>query len=176
MADEDYMPDPRDLEACPACGSGRIACVLGLKDRLDFCMQCQRVWEPIPLDEPYTLDGEQLPFQVPCDNCAFRGNSPERAQEEGEFWKHLQLELAYGGQFYCHKGVPFSVVDGSTGLVDPTDRGFEFPRIQKSADIAGKCHPYQAYDTERMRLCRGYLNAHVGPLLKKVLSLKQQGE
>ncbi len=38
------------------------------------------------------------------------------------------------------------------------------------ADLAGKCHPYSAYDTDRMRLCRGYLNAHVAPLLKKALA------
>jgi hypothetical protein len=166
MADEDYMPDPRDLEACPACGSGRIACVLGLKDRLDFCMQCHRVWERLPLDEPYTIDGEQLAFRRPCDNCAFRGDSKERADRDG--WQHLQSMLGNGGEFYCHKGVPFNPMrEGG--------EGFEFPKKESTVDLAGTCHPYQHYDKDRMRLCRGYLNAHIGPLVKKMLHQRQRG-
>src|SRR5579863_1467699 len=144
-----YVPDERPLEACPACGSGRIACVLGLKDRLDFCMQCQKVWEPLPAGEPYTVDGEQLPFKIPCNNCAFRGGSTERKDKDG--WKDLQQMLSFGGQFYCHKAVPFNVVnEEGEPAIAPGDRGFLFPRKQASADIAGACHPYQAYDTERM--------------------------
>jgi hypothetical protein len=165
------MSADRDLEACPSCGSGRIACVLGLTvDRLDFCMQCYRVWEPLPPGEPHTVDGEQLPFRVPCENCAFRGGSAERQQEDGAYWQDLQQMLRSGGQFYCHKGVPFRVVnpDGEPATA-PGDRGFEFPRKTATVDLAGETHPYQHYDKERMRLCRGYLNAHVGPLLKKVL-------
>jgi hypothetical protein len=163
MSSEEYVPDERILEACPSCGSGRIACVMHTE--LDFCMSCHRVWERLPPDEPYTIDGEQLAFNVPCDNCAFRGNSEERADAEG--WRYLQNTLARGGEFYCHKGVPFTVKSGAQ-ITDPHSRPFEFPKVTASVDLAGKCHPYQMYDKTRMRLCRGYLNAHVAPLLKKV--------
>lgn len=165
-----YVRDERMQVACPSCGSGRIACVLGLQERLDFCMKCHRVWEPLPAGEPYTIDGEQLAFKIPCDNCAYRGNSVERQDPEG--WRDLQQMLENGGEFYCHKGVPFSVVDPKApgALVDAGDRGFEFPRKESSVDIGGECQPYQHYDKDRMRLCRGYLNAHIGQLLKKVLA------
>lgn len=165
---ESYIPDQRALEACPSCGSGRIACVLGLSiDRLDFCMKCHRVWEPLPAGEPHTIDGEQLAFKVPCDNCAFRGGSAERQDKQG--WAQLQSMLANGGEFFCHKGVPFRVVnDAGEAAVAPGDRGFEFPKVARTVDVAGACHPYQQYDKERMRLCRGYLNAHIARLLKEV--------
>lgn len=165
-----HKPEERDLEACPSCGSGRIACVLGLSvDRLDFCMRCHRVWEPLPAGEPHTRDGEQMAFRRPCDNCAFRGGSAER--EDRTEWQNLQSMLAHGGQFYCHKGVPFKVVnDAGEAAVAPGDRGFEFPRVARTVDVAGACHPYQDYDRGRMRLCRGYLNAHVGPVLKRMLT------
>lgn len=159
---EPYVEVVRDLTACPNCGSGRLACVLGLHLGLDFCVQCFRVWERLPAGEPYTVDGEQLPFEVPCDNCAFRGGSQER--KDPEAWKDLQQMLTFGGEFYCHKAVPFRAV--------PTEgeQGFEFPRKQATLDLGGECKPYQQYDKDRMRLCRGYLNAHVGPLVRKVFA------
>lgn len=160
---EHYVSEDRDLEACPSCGSGRICCIVGLSDGLDFCMECHRVWERLPAGEPYTQDGEQLAFKVPCDNCAFRGHSTERAKVDD--WKILQDMLAGGGQFYCHKGVPFQV-DPNRGRHE----GFEFPRKVKTVDIAGEAHPYQHYDTDHMRLCRGYLNAHIAPILKKAIA------
>jgi hypothetical protein len=167
MCSNDYSPDERILEACPSCGSGRICCVIGLD--FDFCMKCHRIWERLDPKEAYTIDGEQMAFHTPCDNCAFRGDSPERKDKEG--WKHLQAMLNGGGEFYCHKGVPFNVMNADgTGPVEAGDRAFLFPRKEGNVDIVGVCKPYQRYDTERMRLCRGYLNAHVGPLLKKVFA------
>jgi hypothetical protein len=165
-----YKPDQRILEACPSCGSGRLLCVLGLATLgLDLCLACFRVWERLPPGEPYTIDSEQLPFKIPCDNCAFRGASPER--QDALAWGDLQQMLAMGGAFYCHKGVPFKIRNAAgEPAVAEGARGFEFPRKAATVDIVGECHPYQHYDTERMRLCRGYLNAHIGPLLKKVLS------
>jgi hypothetical protein len=154
-----YIPDKQILEACPSCQSGRIACVVGLD--LDFCMECYRVWERLRDDEPYTIDGEQMAFHVPCDNCAFRGGSQERA--DPQIWAELQSMLANGGAFYCHKGVPFSMDTSKPGAVM---RGFGFPRKPGSVTIEGKSHGYEQYDTQHMRLCRGYLNAHIGPLLK----------
>lgn len=159
-----YPPaDLKDLEACPACGSNRIACVL--HSDLDFCTQCHKCWERLRAGDAFTIDGEMMSFHTPCDNCAFRGNSEERADREG--WSSLQHKLAVGGSFYCHKGVPFNVIHpDSNAMVDPGERAFEFPKLVARLDLAGDGTPYKAYDTNRMRLCRGYLNAHIGPLLK----------
>lgn len=162
-----YIRDERILEACPACGSGRICCVIG--QDMDFCIACKLVWERLRAGDPYTVDGEQLAFKTPCDNCAFRGGSAERKDPEG--WNHLQQMLAGGGAFYCHKGVPFNVMnEEGTGPVHSEDRAFIFPRKEGKVDLAGTCHPYQHYDTARMRLCRGYLNAHIAPIWKQVFA------
>jgi hypothetical protein len=137
---------------------------------LDCCIACFRIWERLPPDEPYTIDGEQLPFRIPCDTCAFRGGSQEREQEGGDYWRDLQQNLAMGGEFYCHKGVPFKAAVGRDGAVTPGERPFEYPRKEATVDIAGTCHPYQHYDKDRMRLCRGYLNQHIAPLIKQVFA------
>ena len=158
-----FPPELKDLEACPSCGSNRIACVL--HSDLDFCVACHKCWERLRAGDAYTVDGEPMAFHTPCDNCAFRGGSEERKDREG--WEDLQHSLSVGGAFYCHKGVPFSVIHpDSNALVDAGDRAFEFPKRPARIDLAGACKPYQTYDTARMRLCRGYLNAHIGPLLK----------
>lgn len=163
------MRDERILEACPSCGSGRLICVLGTDAALDLCLGCFRSWERLPAGEPYTVDGEQMAFRTPCDNCAFRGGSTERANPDA--WADLQSMLANGGEFYCHKGVPFKIENPfAMGPPNPADIGFEFPHKESSVDLAGATHPYQHYDKARMRLCRGFLNAHVGPQLKKVFT------
>jgi hypothetical protein len=136
------------LIACPSCGSGRLVCTLPPLI-YDACVQCSKVWERLPAGEPLLRDEEMLPFQIPCDNCAFRGKSDERADKE--FWAQLQLKLSMGGAFYCHKGVPLK--DLKAGLHE-----FEFPRVTKTIDVAGECRPYETWDASRMRLCRGYLN------------------
>lgn len=111
------------------------------------------MWERLPAGEPYTIDGEQLAFAVPCDNCAFRGGSAER--KDKALWETLQLSFAESGEFFCHKAVPFTLDKiGAGGRVYE----FEFPQIEKTVDVAGACHPYKAYDTSHMRLCRGFLN------------------
>lgn len=165
-----HVADKRILEACPACGSHRIACVMHTD--LDFCIKCQRVWERLSADEPYTVDDEQMAFSVPCDNCAFRGKSPER--EDSERWRDLQWSLEHGGQFFCHKGVPFTAVGPDGKSVEVAERNFEFPKRVARLDLAGRCQPYQAYDTNRMRLCRGFLNAHVLPQMKEFADEKQE--
>jgi hypothetical protein len=160
MADN-YVPDIRILEACPSCRSGHLICVLGID--LDMCLDCHRAWERLRPEDAYTIDGEMMAFKTPCDNCAFRGDSPERKDKEG--WTHLQAMLNGGGEFYCHKGVPLKWV--LSGLTVPDgDFGFDFPRKEAKVDIAGESHPYLHYDKARMRLCRGFLNAHIARLLK----------
>lgn len=157
-----YLAEYADLTACPACGSGRLICVVG--PRLDVCLVCFKTWERLPAGEPYTTDGEQLPFEIPCDNCAFRGKSAER--HDVERWRDLQMSLASGANFYCHKAVPFTVTeDGKTPVEG--DRAFEFPKKTSSVDLAGASHPYEHYDVENMRLCRGYLNRFIGGLARE---------
>ena len=146
------VPAQTDLTACPACGSGRLICVTGIS--IDGCTACLRFWERLPPGEPYLRDGEPLPFRTPCDNCAFRGKSPERTDEEK--WDDLMLMLAHGGEFYCHKGVPFEYHLGET-----YEKDFLYPRVTRTATVEGVSHEYQGYDTERMRLCRGFLNRFV---------------
>jgi hypothetical protein len=148
-----YVRDERDLEACPACGSGRLSCVVGT--RLDMCVTCLKCWERLPAGEPYTVDGEMLSFKLPCDTCAYRGNSDERLDPEA--WNVLQLQLAHGGKFYCHKGVPFDAAKAAANQAQP----FEYPRKEAGVRAEGKVYVYQQYDLEHMRLCRGYLNMHI---------------
>lgn len=148
-----YVRQEAGLTQCPSCGSGRLACVLGVA--FDVCCECLKVWERLPAGEPYTVDGEQLPFKTPCDNCAFRGKSPERAMKDN--WEALMISLANGGEFYCHKGVPLKL-EMKDGQVTGLAKEYEYPRLERTADIAGACLPYHGYDRERMRLCRGFLN------------------
>lgn len=157
-----YVAELADLTACPACGSGRIACVVG--PVLDMCLSCFKAWERLPAGEPYTRDGEQLPFDVPCDNCAFRGKSAERMDKDR--WEALQLSLAHGGNFFCHKAVPFRITDDGVSVPE-VERAFEFPKKTSSVDLAGKCHPYQDYDVDKMRTCRGFLNRYIGGLARE---------
>lgn len=145
------------MSTCPTCGSDRLACVLPRKVQIDCCLECMKFWERLPDGEPYLTDGEQLPFKIPCDNCAFRGKSQERTDKER--WDDLMLQLAHGGEFYCHKAVPFSFKLG-----DPAGekKGFEFPMIKRTAIVGDVTHEYEAYDKDRMRMCRGWLNRFVG--------------
>lgn len=148
-----HVPTLEQITRCPGCGSDRIV-ELALPDSGKFgaCPACLLVWEPIPEGEAYLTDGEMLPFEKPCDNCAFRGSSTERANPD--YWESLQTNLAHGGQFLCHKGVPLRVIGETGKQIDAHD--FEYP---KKAD--------GSYDRSRMRLCRGYLNAFVLPVLKR---------
>jgi hypothetical protein len=131
-------------------------------------LTCYRCWERLPPGEPFLVDGEMLAFKVPCDNCAFRGNSPER--QDRERWAELQQTLAHGAEFYCHKGVLSKASLEELVAGGPDARmAFDFPQIERTADIEGTCVHYQSYDRERMRPCRGYLNAFVLPLLKGVI-------
>jgi len=147
----EYVPKLEPITRCPGCGSPRI--VEFEKPHYGACLVCLLAWEPIPAGESYLTDGELLPFEKPCDNCAFRGSSTERA--DADYWNSLQTSLANGGQFFCHKGVPFKIV-AENGEPNLDDRPFEYPRSQNGS-----------VDRSRLRLCRGYLNAFVAPVLKR---------
>jgi hypothetical protein len=148
-----HTPRYADQVRCPACRSHRIACVVG--QIYDFCLKCAKVWERIPAGEHYLTDGEMLAFHLPCDNCAFRGSSPERADRAR--WRELEASLSLDHPFYCHKGVPCDPVHAHPeGAFE-----FQFPMRRSAVDLAGACRPFKTWDTAHMRLCRGYLNQYV---------------
>lgn len=152
------MREVSDQLTCPACGSWRLMCTVGTD--LDVCLECHKCWERIPPAEHFMVDGEQLSFRRPCDNCAFRGGSAERA--DPELWQELQMKLAMGGEFYCHKGVPFTATAEEIVAGGPGSRmAFDFPQETKTVDIAGTCHPYPTYVRDQMRMCRGWLNKFI---------------
>jgi hypothetical protein len=100
--------------------------------QIAICANCRTAWEPIEQSLLGTLTDPCASFREPCDNCAFRPGSPEQADTEK--WKELVAKLRAGGTFHCHKGVP----------LDPEgEDGFAYPK----------------HKPEKMRLCRGYLNA-----------------
>jgi len=163
-----YVMETNDQTTCPACSSISIACVLGTD--LDLCLDCHKCWERVGRGEHFMVDGELLPFKRPCDNCAFRGQSEERRNRAR--WADLQQTLATGGEFYCHKGVPMKAsVEEIVGGAPDSRLAFDFPMSVKTVDIAGETYPYPSYMREHMRLCRGYLNRFVAPLLQKEIEL-----
>lgn len=154
------MSNEAEIDECPGCGSKRI--VKNATEDYDLCLGCKKAWERLPKGEPYLRDGEMMAFKKPCDNCAFRGNSPERADKEK--WQGLQESMAYaGGAFYCHKGVPFDVTS------EAEDRDFEYPVKDMGAihALGQDIKVGKVYQIEKMRLCRGYLNAFVVPEMKR---------
>lgn len=144
MTETAYTPQLAALERCPACGSANIV-TLG---EMGGCGSCLKAWYALPPGEPYKVDGELMPFKKPCNDCAFRRGSTERA--DGYAWANLQDRLHDGGQFYCHKGVPFTLPKNGLEIE------FEYPR-----------GPDGKLDRERLRLCAGYLAAIVGPMLRE---------
>jgi hypothetical protein len=157
------MREKHDQTTCPACSSWRVLCVLGTD--LDLCLECHRCWERVDPAEHFMVDGELLSFERPCSNCAFRGNSEERQNRAR--WAELQQSLGLGHAFYCHKGVPMKATVEEISAGSPDSRlAFDFPEELRSAKIEGKVIPYVAYVPEHMRMCRGYLNKFITPLLK----------
>ncbi len=130
----------RGAGRCPRCGSRKVART-PLPDtrfygrEVEVCGNCGAYWEPF--DPAELLDKGEVTssFIEPCDNCAFRPDSPE--QRNTEEWKKLMANLEAAGQFFCHKGVP---------IAPETENGFAYP-----ADRSGK------YQLRKMRLCRGFL-------------------
>lgn len=132
--------------ACPVCASPRVISLLrsfSSGARMSGCFDCRALWETIPSGEQYMRDGELMPWMEPCDNCAFRAGSPE--SKDREKWRELLAKLKAGGQFYCHKGVPIKQDEIDDGFVR-----FAYPETAEGQP-----------DKDRLRTCRGYLNAWV---------------
>jgi hypothetical protein len=129
----------KGADQCPRCASRKWGDVQ--QDLTDFyavalrvCANCGTAWEPFEASELLDADMPATSsFIHPCNNCAFRKGSPE--QQDKEHFDDLRMKLAFGGRFYCHKGVP--VTPGS-------EHGFDYPD--------GGANP------RKLRLCRGYLN------------------
>lgn len=139
----------KGADQCPRCGSRKTADLQQpvtsfYAATLRSCGNpaCRTTWEPF--DPAQLLDPRHEPlgaFLQPCNNCAFRKDSPEQADTIA--WGKKLHELSMGARFYCHKGVP----------IDPkSHHGFAYPE--------GGRNP------RKLRLCRGYLNAIVGPRMR----------
>lgn len=92
---------------CPRCKSTEVRKVTSngakmlsdIQTTYSVCRACKTVWESYPADWCEDVVGA-----TPCDNCAFRADSPESL--DNTRWKELIAALRQGGEFLCHKGVP----------------------------------------------------------------------
>lgn len=103
------QPWPQDLHRCPACRSRRTAVepmppmgLTHITTLVGVCADCKTMWEAYPADWKHDVVEAE-----PCDNCAFRPESPEiRSRAE---WRELLAKLKAGGEFKCHKGAPILI-------------------------------------------------------------------
>jgi hypothetical protein len=115
--------------------AGANPCDHGIKfygRQIALCANCRTAWEPVDGTLIWDPSDPSASFSKPCNNCAFRPESPEQADTAK--WKEVIAKLRAGGTFHCHKGVPLDP-EGEDGSAYPKDR------------------------PEKLRLCRGYLNA-----------------
>jgi hypothetical protein len=138
-------PLPGTALCCPRCHGGRVAVhdTLGYSElkfygrQIATCADCRAAWEPVDESLIWDRSDPHCSFSEPCSNCAFRPGSPEQADTAE--WKKMIASLRAGASFHCHKGVP---------LAPGSEHGFAYPH-----DAAGKA------TKNKLRLCRGYLNA-----------------
>lgn len=134
--------DARDL--CPKCGGAKVTRAMlkpgtfnGYGPLIAVCVSCKALWEPVHHDLIWDPDDPLCAFKDPCNNCAFRPGSPE--QRNRKEWASIKANIESSGGFYCHKGVP----------IEPgAKHGFAYPVGPDGKEVRNK-----------MRLCRGYLNA-----------------
>jgi hypothetical protein len=140
--------DRRDR--CPKCGSADVvrgdatefmeATGHSYGPEIAVCGACKALWEPIHHDLIFDHDDPVSSFTEPCSNCAFRPGSNE--QRDRETWSKIKDNVAEGAGFYCHKGVPIEA---------GAEHGFAYPTKKKGGATV--------YDTSKLRVCRGWLNA-----------------
>lgn len=81
---------------CAGCGSADLLLTDGNGTAYGLCRACERLQE---------VETRPEPIRQLCDNCAYRPDSPERADPWG--WAEHRARHVEGGQpFYCHKGLP----------------------------------------------------------------------
>jgi len=120
-------PFPGTGQCCPKCHGGRVVVhdTLGYSElkfywrQIATCADCRTAWEPV--DESLVSDRSdaRASFTQPCDNCAFRPGSPEKADTAK--LKEMIASLRAGASFHCHKGVPLAP-DSEHGFAYPQDR------------------------------------------------------
>ena len=72
-----------------------------------YCLGCRAVWETLDPADMFDPDDPLSAFKRPCDNCAFRKGSPERADPVK--WELLMQRLQlHDTPFVCHKDGPLS--------------------------------------------------------------------
>jgi hypothetical protein len=111
------QPWPEDLHRCPACRSRRTAVAPGAPMALSavptlfgVCADCRAIWDAYPADWSHDVCEAG-----PCDNCAFRPESPEIRDRAS--WKALLARLKAGEEFRCHKGAPI-LIDAKAETVE----------------------------------------------------------
>ena len=95
---------------CGGCGADGLLLTANADTLYGLCPKCERLQEVELRRDACT----QL-----CDNCAFRPDSPERADPWG--WMRMQEKhIENGVPFYCHKGLPleFDAQDKTTHVID----------------------------------------------------------
>lgn len=130
----------KGADQCPRCGSRKTKDVSqAVTDfyarTIRVCGNCRTAWEPFDPAETWDKTDRACSFKHPCNNCAFRKDSPEHADPIG--WQGLIDKLGWwDGHFYCHKGVPIT-----------PGEGFAYPQGKDGKP-----------NVKKLRLCRGYLN------------------
>lgn len=135
----------KGADQCPTCGKEAGLEFRKIGDPLVryICAnrECATVWEPF--DPADLLDDEPTSsFKTPCDNCAFRKDSPERQDEEQWALKMESFTTFPPTVFLCHKGVPVSKEDGEA---------HDYPK-KENGEV----------DLGQSRYCRGWLNLQRG--------------
>ncbi|WP_422074158.1 hypothetical protein [Tranquillimonas rosea] len=97
---------------------------------LGRCRDCGRLQD---------VETRDWPEATPCDDCAFRKGSPERADPYK--WAEIMSIVERGQPFHCHKGLPY---DPHTGAYDAPDE-----------------------ERGRVTVCAGWLNANVAHLRRE---------
>lgn len=146
----------KGADQCPRCGCRKTGDVCqGVDDFyagiLRICSNCGTAWEPFQIDAVQHPEERNSSFKTPCNNCAFRKDSPEHRDPNG-FQALLDQLGWWDGSFYCHKGIPITPGEGD---------GFAYPKRRDGRP-----------DTTRLRLCRGYLNWLGGTEGKAKLALQ----
>lgn len=136
----------RGSDECPRCGGTDLVAF----EEVMWCIGCGCCWEPFSESALANPDFPLSPFKSPCNNCAFRKDSPER-QDKEKFELLLQNINYRGAVFYCHKGVPLADDDSDQTHCHPTK-------------------PDGSLDTEKSRICAGYLNQRLSARRNGVVS------
>lgn len=111
----------RDMTTFKLCDSERL---------LGRCGNCGRLQD---------VETRDWPESTPCDDCAFRKGSPERADPYR--WAEIMEIVERDQPFHCHKGLPF----------DPKTGAYEAPDARKG----------------RVTVCAGWLGARLAWLRRR---------